>query len=204
MQRNDRWRDIDDVPTVRLSGRITSGRGQVKEHIARNPTTIRDALGEDVVEGSLNILLSRPVMFADDSAIRLHFVEGRPRLEWQGKMGEVDVWVHRWPAAPLHIVELLSTVHLRNRFGLSNGDRVHIEVRQCDLAPLPPLGLFTWVLFWLGRKRWEYNNDAYCARIQTRWSERFGATQLGTDQRFRDLLRAAANVLSRKLFGVRL
>ena len=99
---------------------------------------------------------------------------------------------------------LLSTVHLRNRFGLSNGDRVHVEVRRCDLAPLPPLGLLTWVLFWLGRKRWEYDNDAYCARIQTRWSERFGATQLGTDQRFGDLLRAAANVLRRKLFGVRL
>lgn len=200
---NDNLPGIDAAETVKLSGRVTSGRGLLGKHISRNATVIQNALGATVVEGSLNALLDRPVMFADDSAIRLYFDEGLPRLEWPGKVNDVDIWVHRWQSAPLHIVELLSAVHLRKHFGLSRGDKIQIQVRKCDLKPLSYVNLLTWTMLWFGRKSWEYENDAYCARIQTRWSEKFGATQLGTEKTCADLVTALSKAVINKLPGVR-
>lgn len=199
---SDNLPGVDAVETVKLSGRVASGRGFSSRHTSRNASVIQNALGVTVVEGSLNILLDRPVMFADDSAIRLHFEEGLPRLEWPGKVNDVDVWVHRWQSAPLHSAELLSATHLKNHIGLSNGDKIEIEVRKCDVKALSYVNLLTWFVFWFGRKSWEYENDAYCARIQTRWSEKFGATQLDTEKNCADLVTALSKALLNKLHRV--
>lgn len=170
--------------------------------MARNAAVVREALGLDIVDGSLNIILKYPVMLADDTAIKMHF-DDRPRLDWRGKLNEVDVWVHRWHGAPLHIVELLSAVHLRTELGLSDGDEAEIEVRKCDVRPLPRVSLMAWTLFWFGRRKWVYDSDYYNL-VQERWSKRFGATQLGTEENSRGLAIALSKSLIRRVPGTRL
>jgi hypothetical protein len=195
---------IDASETLKLSGQVTSGRGLGTSNIGRNAAQIRDAIGVAVVEGSLNILLNRPVMFANDTAIRMHFDKGEPRLDWPGKLNGIDVWVHRWQSAPLHIVELLSAVHLRSHLKLSNGDKVQIEVRKCDVERIATVGRLTWALFWLGRKSWTYlsRRDGYIFRIQW-WCKRFGATQCGTERNCRDLSMALTKTAIKKFPGAR-
>jgi hypothetical protein len=176
--------------TVILSGRVASGGGKGTSNTRRDAGKLRDALGLTVVEGTLNIILNRPVMLANDTAVQIP-VDGDgewPRLEWPGRLNGTDVWINR-RAKPLHIVGLLSAVHLRQHLHLSDGDEVQIEVRKCDVARISNVGRLTWALFWLGRKNWFYTRNGYRTRAQ-RWCRRFGATQLATEKRCRDLAMA--------------
>jgi hypothetical protein len=193
-------KEIGLSETIKLSGHVTSGRGVATSNIRRNVEAIRNALGVTVVEGSLNLLLKHPVMLANDTAIPVFFDTGAPRLEWRGKLNGVDVWLSRWQTAPLHIVELLSTVHLRRHLHLSDGDDVQIEVRKCDVAHISNVGRLTWSLFWLGRTDWFYKHNSYCARAHG-WCRRFGATQLGTEKNCRDLSVALTKALIKRISG---
>lgn len=195
-------RAIDTSETLTLRGRVTSGRGKANPQISRNAGVFRDALGVTIFEGSLNILLKRPVMFADETAIRIHFDNGRLRLDWPAKLNGVDVWINRWPAAPLHIVELLSATQLRKHLRLADGDEVRIQVRKGDVRPVPTVGLLTWALFWSGRKSWSYRSDGYYD-LAHRWCQKFGATQFGTDKNCGDLSMALSKALIKKLPGAR-
>jgi hypothetical protein len=174
---------------ITLTGTVTQGRGHARKNIARNARSIREALGAPVIEGSLNIVLARPTLFSNQTAKRIRFDQGSPRLDWPAKLNGIDVWINRWESAPLHVIELLSSVHLRETLQLSDGDRVQIEVREQDVTPIPTVGRLTWLLFWSGRKRWSYTNDLYTESVQ-RWCRRFGATQLGTEKHTVDLAKA--------------
>lgn len=200
--RGTNWAAIGASETLTLSGRVTSGRGIANSSLARNANVVRDALGVTIVEGSLNILLRRPVMFAEETAIQMHFDAGRLRLDWPAKLNGIDVWINRWHAEPLHVVELLSATHLRKHLSLADGDEVRLEVRKCDVKPVPAVGLLAWTLFWSGRRNWYYKRDSYFRRVQ-RWSREFGATQLGTDKNCGDLTMALSKALAKKITGVR-
>jgi hypothetical protein len=195
--------EIDASEILKLNGRVTSGRGVSTANVGRNAGRIHDALGTTVVEGSLNILLKRPVMLANETAIPMRFDRGQLRLDWPGRLNGIDVWVHRWQTAPLHVVELLSAVHLRTHLNLSNGDEVQIEMRQRDVERLSVVGWLTWILFWSGRKSRTFRRDADCAQAH-RWCRRFGASQLGTDKNSLDLAMALTKALIRRIPGARL
>lgn len=196
------WAAIDASETLTLSGWVTSGRGIANSRISRNANVVRDALGITIVEGSLNILLRRPVLFAEETAIQMHFDKGRLRLDWPAKLNGIDVWINRWHAEPLHVVELLSATHLREHLSLADGDEIQLEVRKCDVRPVPTVGLLAWTLFWSGRKSWYYKRDSYFRRVH-RWSREFGATQLGTEKNCGDLTMALSKALAKKIPGVR-
>jgi hypothetical protein len=184
--------------TVVLHGRVAAGRGKGTSYVERHADQIRDALGEseNLVNGSLNVLLRRPVMLRDDTAVKTRF-DGL-RLDWPARLNGTGVWLHRWESAPLHIVELLCTKHLRTHQNLSDGDKIEIEVRTCDIGRISAAGWMTWILCWAGRRNWCYTSGRYWAPAQ-RWSEKFGATQLGTKNRPRDLALALAKMMARKV-----
>jgi CTP-dependent riboflavin kinase len=197
------YQGLDANGMIRLSGRVASGRGKASSYVERQADKIRDVLGERVVEGSLNIILKRPVMLRDDTAIKVAFKDELVRLHWPGRLRGAAVWLQRWPSAPLHIMELFCAVHLRTHLNLSDGDRVEIEARQCDMKPISNLGRVAWILLWFGRRKWHYTNDRYYLPAE-RWGSKFGATQLGTDKSFRDLAVALVKMMIKKIPGARL
>jgi hypothetical protein len=181
-----------------LRGRVTSGGKKGTRNTRRDAEKLRDALGASVVDGTLNVLLKRPVMFANDTAIRIPVDDGGPpRLEWRARLNGVEVWINR-RSKPLHTAGLLSAVHLRTRLHLSDGDEVQLEVRRRDVAPIPLVGWLTWNLFWLGRENWFYSRADYMARAQ-RWCMRFGATQLVTRETCAGLSAALCKTVMRNL-----
>ncbi len=179
-----------------MRGRVVSGGKMGTQNTRRDADKLREALGAAVVDGTLNVLLRRPVMFANETAIRIPVGDGGfPRLEWAGTLNGINVWINR-RSKPLHIAGLLSTVHLRTRLNLSDGDEVHIVVRRRDVVPASRVGWSAWILFWFGREKWFYTHGDYTERAQ-RWCKRYGATQLPTEKTCADLYVA----LSKKAIG---
>lgn len=194
---------IEACGTIVVSGRVTSGYGHATFHIRDNARKIRSALGERLVEGSLNIVLKHPLMFRRDSAIQIRFHRGwSPQLYWRGRLNGIDVWLYRWDDIPLHIVEVVSAVYLRKHLNLSDGDEVRIAVRKCDVGRVSSVGRLTWLLFWLGRKRWSFTKYTYWKMAQ-RWCVNFGATQFETDKSCRDLVVALIRSVAKRNPSVR-
>jgi CTP-dependent riboflavin kinase len=187
--------------TVSLRGRVASGRGRASSYVAKHTAKIREALGEHIVAGSLNIILKRPVMLREETAIKTCF-DGLLRLHWPGRLNGVDVWLQRWDSAPLHIMEPFCAVHLRTHLNLRDGDEVAIEARKRDVIPISNVQRVAWMLLWSGRRQWHYTNARYYEPAE-RWGKAFGATQLGTKKRFRDLVTALVKMAIKKIPGVR-
>jgi hypothetical protein len=181
---------------------VAAGNGKSSFHVERQAELIRDALGASMVIGSLNIILKRPVVLKNETARTTCFDNEKPHFYWPGRLNGTDVWLYRWQSAPLHIVELLGTVHLRTHLHLSDGDAVEVEARQCDIGRIPALGRLAWILLWSGRRKGTYANHRYYFPAQ-RWGKKFGATQLGTDKKFRDLVVALLSLAFKKIPGVR-
>ena len=153
---------------IAVTGAVLSGRGQARKHIEAQHAAFREALGEDLIPGSLNLVLSRPVFFNLDRAISL--ANGN-RLLWKARLSNQDVWAYRWPDAPLHVVEVLSSIHFRKTFGIKDGDRMPIHFSDCDVLQLSVRQKIAWWLVWAGRKSWAYTWDLYP----------FGTRQLAID-----------------------
>lgn len=158
-----------------IVGTVVSGRGQSTTYIRIHSTELKDKLGEDVLEGSLNVVLDRPVKFAADRAI---LFDGGRRLLWPATIEGQRGWAFRWVRAPLHVLEFVATVHLRRSLGLNDGSRVRIGIRPEDVAPLRAPGRLAWFVIWAGRRHWFYNGNTY-REFAKRWTRYFGATQPG-------------------------
>jgi 2-polyprenyl-3-methyl-5-hydroxy-6-metoxy-1,4-benzoquinol methylase len=201
--RESTWVEAAAVGTVILRGQVSSGRGKGAAFVERHANQIRQALGEHdgIARGSLNVVLKRPILLRDETAIKTHF-DKLLRLDWPGRLNGVDVWLHRWESSPLHILELLSAAHLRTRFGLSDGDEIEIEARVCDIAGIPNGARLAWAALWFGRRKWCYTHEAYRGPAQ-RWSEKYGATQLGTNESAVAFASALLKMMVKKVPGAR-
>lgn len=154
-------------------GTVTAGRGNAKRHLAENAQELRELLGTELFPGSLNVILKRPLRLQESAALRF---DGGMRMLWPATMQGSPVWLYRWRWAPLHVVEVLSTVGLRQTFRLENGNPVTLSISEERLGAVSLLSTLAWSAFWLGRRDWCYSNDRYYQRT-TRWCRRLGATQ---------------------------
>jgi hypothetical protein len=185
--------------TVTLTGRVASGGKQGTRNTRRDHQKLQDALGARLVDGTLNIILQRPVMFANDTAIEIGMgPDASPRREWAATLNGMRVWINR-RTKPLHIVGLLSTAHLRSTLHLSDGDEVELQVRECDIGQIPLVGRLAWLLWWAGRRDWIYTRAGYGAHWQP-WCVRFGASQLETRENCFGLVRALSKASAKRLF----
>lgn len=191
---------IDGVAATTINGRVTSGFGIANSLVRKNYGLIRRSIGENFIDGSLNVVLRRPLMLKRETAIQIRFEQEEDvQLQWPGKLNGLDVWLHRWDGAPLHVLEIMSTVHLRTHMNLSDGDEVQIAIRESDIGRVSGVGMLVWVLLWLGRTKYSYSLSREPAR---RWSKRFGATQLDARSSVLALTMALVKVSIKKLLGV--
>lgn len=163
---------------ISLRGVVVSGRGLARKHISNEYAEFKEALGEDIVHGSLNVILDRPVMLNPSSA---RICSGGTRMLWPAAIDGVPAWIYRFSQAPLHVIELLSPIHLRSALNLEDGSPVVTSVSPSHMLALNGRQKLAWHAIWKGRAKWFYHNDGYYVRTR-RFSEELGATQHISDR----------------------
>lgn len=179
-------RALDEVG---LTGTVSAGQGMTSGVISSKVEEIRRILGEDIIPGSLNVVLSSPCRFSNETALRT--LDDR-RLFWRAAVRGTPVWIYRWRGSTLHLAELVSSVHLRKELGLSDGEQVEIRVRSRDVAPLSLRSRLVWSLFWRGRLDWYYRYRGYSI-----FAERCAGLFRGTQKDMGLLANVKTNLKSR-------
>jgi hypothetical protein len=145
-------------------GTVVPGRKLTQATVERHRDELRRLTREQFFPGSLNIALMTPVRLSCESTLAFDF--GR-RFVWPARLNGVGVWLYRWPTAPLSVVEVLSSTHLRKGLGLTDGASVTIEVEEAHIAPIGASALLGWVLLWLGRPALFYRSERYRRHART-------------------------------------
>lgn len=158
---------------VSYNASVVSGRGIARDHVAAEYNDFRQATGEELFLGSLNLVLAEPVLLNRDTAVS---TGDSGRLLWQARLQGMSVWVYRYANAPLHVAEILSPVKLRDALDLTDGDTVDIVLSKRDIVPLSRRRQAAWRLLWRGRGHWAYQRDWYYWRFRTLAAD-LGATQ---------------------------
>lgn len=156
-----------------IFGQVTSGRGWARADMSDAFNEMRMLMGERFYAGTFNIILNRPIRLQEAWSVKT--ADGK--MFWPATFRDVRLWLYRWVDAPLHSAELVSSLNLRDRFGLKDGDDVTLELDGRFIEAITPSERVAWEFFWRGRRRWYYSNDLYYSR--TRYpARRLGATQL--------------------------
>lgn len=183
--------------TIVIYGSVASGRGIAASHIKSNIDELQIVTGDTIFEGSLNILLRRPLLLSDANAATF---DKNTRLLWRASVNGMPAWIYRWRHAPLHVIEILSTTHLRSTLNLKDGARVVIDIRKQDVLDVPTVGKLVWALVWLGRQHWSYTRDEYYFWTKE-WCLEYGATQRGTKQDMQQLFVRLSKGVIKKIPG---
>lgn len=158
---------------VLLRGRPIDGRGKAKTHVTEAFEEFKSVTGECLFPGSLNLVLDQPVLL-DASAAKT--CQNGERLLWPAKLLGKPVWLYRYPTMPLHVVEVLSSVKLRDALELVNDRDVELAVSKSLIRKLSVHRRIAWMQIWAGRRSWVYANDRYFYRTAQLGTE-LGATQ---------------------------
>lgn len=133
---------------------VCSGRGKATAHLAPLTIQIEDLLGAPPVPGSLNLVLSEP-LHLDVGKSLVSFANNRTL--WTAKINGIAALVYRYRRCPLHVLEIVSHLHLRSSLGLRDGDVAHIELVGAVKPPL--LRRLCWYLLWRGRETKYFSSD---------------------------------------------
>lgn len=179
---------------IEINGRVRSGRGVAAPYIAKIQSELERVTNEAIVPGTLNIILDRPLRLNEAGA---RLFDQNLRMLWPATLNGTDVWVHRWKHTALHVVEVLSCVHLRNRFDLKDGDRVTLTMRPDDIDRVGAMGRTAWAIVWIGRRDWCYTNDRYYFGLR-RYCKALGATQQSPRGRLKNVLVGSAKAMIKR------
>jgi hypothetical protein len=160
-------------PGVPLQGQVVSGRGLATLELLTLREQVQTIVKEPLCPGSLNVILNHPVRLVDAAGFAFDLDY---RTLWRASLGGIDVWVYRWRESPLHVVEVLSTVHLRERLNLKNGDTVTLRISRGQIEKIHLLERFIWAALWTGRRHWFYSYKFYSSHT-VRFGKELGATQ---------------------------
>ena len=142
-----------------FGGHVISGRGAAAPELLGLSEELHAIVRETIYPGSLNIVLNRPLRLRDTAAFAF---DRERRMLWPAaSLNGVDVWIYRWPACPLHIIEVLSSIHLRERLKLKDGDHVILRLSDEQIGTINPLGRLAWAALWVGRRHWFYSDPYY-------------------------------------------
>lgn len=128
---------------VELKGTVVSGSAKASRKMPKYREELREITGLELVPGTLNIRLTRPV--------RLD-----PPISWKGWgypaqlcpalfLGH-ESFIYRYQGMPPHRIEILTDVHLRTLYGLIDGDEVATQVSREFLAPTTVKDHLAWML----------------------------------------------------------
>lgn len=159
---------------VALQGQVVGGRGLAAPEFVTLGEQMQAIVKEPLCPGSLNVVLNRPVRLLDTAGFSF---DRNYRTLWRASLGGINVWVYRWRETPLHIVEILSSVYLREHLNLKNGDAVTLRMSRAQIGKIHFQERFIWAVLWTGRRRWFYTYKSY-SNHTVRFGKELGATQL--------------------------
>src|SRR5579862_8559459 len=134
---------------IGVVGQVVSGRGMGTSRVLRYREELQAIIKQPLYPGTLNILLNQPLRLLDNSGSVFDLEGG---MVWPAMLGGMDVWIYRWRTCPLHIVEVISSVCLRERFNLKDGDDVTLALSGAQVGAIETLGRFAWAALWIGRR----------------------------------------------------
>ncbi len=141
---------------MRILGKAVVGRGQADRSLASYRLKIEEALGNAPHPGSLNLVLRQPIVLDPQRAIGAS--DGK-RWFWLAQCAATPCLLTRWRGCPLHVVEVVAAVRLRDLEGEAGA--LQIDVDNDLLLPVPLTNRLFWVLLWAGRQHWFYASDRY-------------------------------------------
>lgn len=159
---------------ITVHGQVVSGRGTAACELSTFASELSQIVPEPLCPGSLNLVLDKPIRLAEETAF---IFDGGRRMIWPAVLEGLDVWIYRWLETPLHIVEVLSPVFLRERLHLQDGVFVDLSVRDEQVDAITPLGKLTWASLWLGRRGWSYSKSTYYSKTMYIAAKLGGAQQ---------------------------
>lgn len=157
--------------TITTFGRVTSGRGIAsKQGFFKDPALI-SLLGAEPFPGTLNLLLNEPIDLPVSEALVLN---GGRSWFWLATFEGRRCLAHRWTKCPLHVVEIISDVKLRDHLG----DRhLQVEVTLPSAGRLSFIRRISWSFLWRGYEEQYYKNDKYLKKTKRWWVIRHLANQ---------------------------
>jgi hypothetical protein len=159
-----------------MVGQVVSGRGMGTHRVIRYKEELHTIVKQYLYPGTLNILLDRPVRLPDDQGFTFDREGG---MVWPAFLNGVEVWIYRWRWCPLHVMEVLSPLCLRERLSLKDGDNVRLGLSEEQTGEITPLGRLAWAALWIGRRNSYFLRDT-CHSGQNKtmlWSRKLGALQ---------------------------
>lgn len=159
--------------SISLSGIVLSGRGKAKSELGHYFEKIKENTGKSFTPGSLNVVASCPIRLKESTAF---YTDGH-RMLWDAKLNDTPVHIYRWKHAPLHIFEILSSDHLRSKFGLEDKDKVNITLNDSDVVELKLFEKCIWYFYWIRRECFYYESDAYYYSVRE-VCKNYGAVQI--------------------------
>lgn len=105
---------------MQIVGTIASGRGKGRSRVMEVQAELERLMGSPLVPGTLNLVLDRPIEFLP---VKAALISGSKMFWWAELEGQRCL-AYRTKGFPLHIVEIVSTSHLRSEKELRDGDRV--------------------------------------------------------------------------------
>lgn len=143
-----------------LEGVVATGRGRATAELERSRDEIAACTGARLHPGSLDVVLTGPVRF---DTTRARAFDGGARFLWPAAIEGLDepAWLYRWGGCPLHVVEVLSPVHLRKALALEDGDTVRLRLEPGTTTGIAWVRRVAWVALWAGRRGWYYDHETY-------------------------------------------
>jgi hypothetical protein len=140
-----------------LSGQVTSGRNFGADVITQNRDRIKHLLGAYPYAGTLNIAMNNPLLLQHAAQIDK---KGK-QFAISGTIKGIPVLIYRWHGGPLHVVEVIASVHLRSTLGLKDGQMIDIAVSKDTVLSPPAWRSGLWRLFYQERSHAYYNDDMH-------------------------------------------
>lgn len=151
---------------------VVSGRGWASEDRTEDTKVLAALEGHPFVEGSLNLIASRPVWLDAESAI---YKRGT-HIFWRASFGGLPVVIGRWlSGCPAHVFEIFAEVRLRETLNLRNGDAVTLQIpeKSVDLSEESWVNRMVWGVFWRFRERLVYRDTIYTMLVSSRLVRRY-------------------------------
>lgn len=145
---------------MKISGKVVSGRGRANQDIAPHFNALETEYGKKIFPGTLNIVLKEPLLLNVNHAY--DFESGR-RFTWKVDIeGQAAfILLYRWNGCPLHVLEIISDVKLREVLELEDSSQVEFVIKSEMVSSLEWYRRIAWIIVWKWRSSWYYKRDGY-------------------------------------------
>lgn len=147
----------NDTADVILYGLAVSGRGVAAGMIDVNKEAIGKILGSEPYPGTMNVVVNAPFILRHAQTMD---AKGK-MFGVRGTINGTPCVVYRFHGAPLHVVEIISSVHLRTVLGLKDGQVVEITIPKEAVAQPAAWRRSLWKQFYSARPIAYYDDDMH-------------------------------------------